>query len=149
MSSSTVRPYLFFGGRCEEALRFYESALGAKIDILMYYKDSPEPPPPGVLPPGFENKVMHAGFRIGDSLLMASDGCDTSSTFSNFSLSVHLPSVPEVERAFAALSEGGRVKMPLSKTFWSPCFGMLSDAFGMDWMLTLSEENGTSRAAEV
>jgi PhnB protein len=127
---------LFFGGRCEEALKFYRTALGAQVDMLMQYKDSPEPQPPGSLPPGFENKVMHATFRIGGTTLMASDGCEVGSNFGGFSLSLSVPTVAEANRAFAALADGGQVRMPLTKTFWSPCFGMLTDRFGLGWMVS-------------
>lgn len=137
MSAGVVQPYLFFAGRCEEALEFYKSALGAQVDMLMRYSDSPEPPPPGMVPPGFERKVMHASFRIGISALMASDGCSTDDKFAAFSLSLALPNEADVDRVFAALSEGGQVQMPLGKTFWSPKFGMVTDKFGVGWMVTV------------
>jgi len=137
MNNTLVQPYLFFGGRCEEALEFYRTALGAQIDFLMRYKESPEPQPPGRLPPGFENKVMHATFRIGGSTLMASDGCEAGANFAGFSLSLAVPTAAEADRAFAALADGGQVKMPLTKTFWSPCFGMLTDRFGVAWMVSV------------
>ena len=126
-----VQSYLFFGGRCEEALEFYRNALGAQADLVVHYKESPEPPPPGMLPPGFENKVMHATFRIGDTTIMASDGCEEGPTFAGFSLSLAVSTDAEADRAFAALAEGGQVKMPLAKTFWSPRFGMVADRFGV------------------
>jgi PhnB protein len=138
MKTPYVQPYLFFGGRCEEALAFYGTALGAKVDFLMRYKESPEPMPPGRLPAGFENKVMHATFHIGDSTLMASDGCEENAHFEGFSLSLSLPTEAEVNRAFAALAEGGKVGMPVTKTFWSPCFGMVTDRFGVGWMVTVA-----------
>ena len=138
MSDALVQPYLFFGGRCEEALDFYRTALGAQVDMIMLYKDSPEAPPPGMLPPGFEHKVMHATFRIGGSTLMASDGCEPGSSFAGFSLSIVLPTEAEASRVFAALAAGGEVKMPLTKTFWSPCFGMLTDKFGLGWMINVA-----------
>jgi PhnB protein len=137
MNNTLVQPYLFFGGRCEEALEFYRTALGAHVDFLMHYKESPEPQPPGMLPPGFENKVMHATFRIGGTTLMASDGCEEGARFAGFSLSLAVPTEAEANRAFAALAAGGQVKMPLTKTFWSPCFGMLADRFGIGWMVSV------------
>jgi len=137
MNNTLVQPYLFFGGRCEEALEFYRTALGAHVDFLMHYKDSPEPIPPGRLPAGFENKVMHATFRIGGTTLMASDGCEEGARFAGFSLSLAVPTEAEANRAFAALAAGGQVKMPLTKTFWSPCFGMLADRFGIGWMVSV------------
>jgi len=137
MKTTLVQPYLFFGGRCDEALAFYGSALGAKVDFLMRYQESPEPMPPGRLPAGFENKVMHATFHIGTTTLMASDGCEEGARFEGFTLSLALPTEAEVNRAFAALAEGGKVGMPLTKTFWSPCFGMLTDRFGIGWMVSV------------
>ena len=138
MSKEVIQPYLFFGGRCEEALAFYTKTLGAKVDMLMRHKDSPEKPPPGMLAPGYENKVMHTTFRIGDAVLMASDGCGEGGSFNGFSLSLSLPTEADVDRAFAALAEGGEVTMPPTKTFWSPRFGMLTDRFGVGWMITVA-----------
>jgi PhnB protein len=135
--TSIVEPYLLFNGRCDEALAFYGQTIGARVDFLMRYKESPEPMPPGMLPAGFENKVMHASFRVGDARLMASDGCSTETKFEGFSLSLAVPDDAEAKRAFDALSAGGQVKMPLTKTFWSPCFGMLTDRFGMNWMVSV------------
>jgi len=137
MTTTLVQPYLFFGGRCEEALEFYRTALGAKVDFLMRYKESPEPAPAGRLPAGFENKVMHATFRIGGTMLMGSDGCEEGAKFEGFSLSLAVPTEAEADRAFAALSAGGKVEMPLGKTFWSPRFGMLTDRFGIGWMVSV------------
>ena len=133
MADTLVQPYLFFGGRCEEALEFYRSAIGAQVDVVMKFKDSPEPPPSGVLQPGFENKVMHASFRVGATTLMASDGCHAGSKFDGFSLSLTVPTEAEADR--------GRVKMPLDKTFWSPRFGMLTDRFGIGWMVNVASES--------
>ncbi len=131
-----VEPYLVFEGRCEEALEFYRSALGAEVTMLMRYKDSPEPPPPGMVAPGSENKVMHASLRIGDTTVMASDGgCQGKPSFQGFSLSLGAPDEKEARRMFGALSEGGQVHLPLGKTFFSPCFGMLADRFGVSWMI--------------
>ncbi|QEG33531.1 VOC family protein [Bythopirellula goksoeyrii] len=135
-----VQPYLFFGGRCEEALEFYSKSLGAKVEMVMRFNESPEPMPPDTVPPGFEDKVMHASFRIGDSLVMASDGCDEASNFSGFSLSLSVSNEEEADRVFAALSEGGKVGMPLGRTFWSPRFGMLTDQFGIGWMVSVAAE---------
>jgi PhnB protein len=131
-----IQPYLFFEGRCEEALSFYTQALGAKIGMLMRYEDSPEPPPPGTLPPGSEKRVMHAAFSIGQTTLMASDGCASGqSAFKGFSLSLTADNEAQARQYFEALSAGGSVHMPLDKTFWSPCFGMLTDQFGVGWMV--------------
>ena len=137
MLTTTIQPYLFFGGRCEEAIEFYRKGLGVQVELMMLHKDSPEPPPPGMLQAGFENKVMHATLRIGGATLMASDGASDKSRFDGFRLSLALPTEAEASRAFTALSDGGQVQMPLSKTFWSPCFGMLTDRFGVGWMVTV------------
>jgi len=131
-----VQPYLFFDGRCEEAMEFYRTALGAEVTFMMRYKESPEPPQPGMVPPGSEDKVMHARFRIGDSLVMASDGrCANQPKFDGFSLSLTVPDEAAAERLFAALGVGGQVQMPLAKTFFSPRFGMVADRFGVSWMV--------------
>jgi len=134
-----IKPYLFFNGRCEQAVEFYRKALGAEVDFMMRYKDSPEPAQPGMVPPGFENKIMHTSFRIGQTTVMASDGCaDEKPNFQGFSLSLSVPSETEADRTFAALAEGGQVKMPMMKTFWSPRFGMVEDRFGLGWMISMT-----------
>jgi PhnB protein len=130
-----VQSYLFFDGSCEEALEFYRSTLGAEVKFLMRYKESPQPHPPGMVPPGFDNKVMHATIRIGDSEVMAADDCQGHPTFQGFSLSLTVPTEADADRLFGALSAGGQVKMPLTKTFFSPKFGMLTDRFGVGWMV--------------
>lgn len=133
-----IESYLFFNGRCEEAIEFYRKALGANVEFLMRYKESPEPPPPGMVPPGFENKIMHASLTVGNTRLMASDGCSPDKvSYDGFSLSLAVADPAAAERAFAALAEGGQVRMPLTKTFWSPCFGMLADRFGIGWMVSV------------
>jgi PhnB protein len=136
-----LQPYLFFGGRCEEALAFYGKALGAKVQMMMCYKDSPAPPPPGMVPPGYENKVMHASFQIGDSMVLASDGCGENPSFQGFSLSMTVGSEAEADRAFKALADGGEVRMPLGKTFFSPRFGMVADRFGVVWMVYVAPKD--------
>jgi len=133
-----VQPYLFFNGRCEEAIEFYKKTLGAEVAMLLRMKDSPEPAQPGRVPPGSENKIMHTTFRIGDTTLMASDGrCEGQPNFQGFSLSVAVPNEAEADRVFAALADGGQVQMPLAKTFWSPRFGMVADRFGVSWMISV------------
>ncbi len=134
-----VQPYLFFDGRCEEALEFYRGALGAELTMLMRFKDSPEPPQPGMVPPGSENHVMHASFRIGDTTVMASDGrCAGQPSFQGFSLSLAVPDEAEADRRFAALADRGQVQMPLAKTFFAPRFGMVADRFGVSWMVIVA-----------
>ena len=131
-----VQPYLFFAGRAEEAIAFYRAALGATVDMLMRNKESPEPPPPGMLPEGSGNKIMHAQMRIGDSLVMISDGmCDGKERFDGFSLSVTVADDAEAERRFDLLAEGGQVRMPMGTTFFASRFGMCTDRFGVGWMV--------------
>lgn len=131
-----IQPYLFFNGGCEQAVEFYRNALGAEVEAMVRFKDSPEPPPPGMIPPDFENKIMHASFRIGQTTVMASDGCSVDKAhFEGFSLSLSVPREDEAERAFAALADGGQVQMPLTKTFFSSRFGMVTDRFGVSWMI--------------
>jgi PhnB protein len=131
-----VQSYLFFDGRCEEAIEFYRKTIGAQVGMLMRFKDSPEPCPEGAIPPGQENKVMHASLQIGDSTVMASDGrCTGAPAFQGFSLSLDAASDAEAKRLFDALSEGGQVQMPLGKTFFASSFGMVADKFGVSWMV--------------
>ena len=116
-----IQPCLFFNGCCEPAVEFYRQALGAEVERMMRFKDSPEAPPPGMVPPGFENKIMHTSFRIGQTTVMASDGCGAEKTdFQGFSLALPVPSEAEADPALAALAEGGQVRMPLARTFLVP-----------------------------
>ena len=142
-----IEPYLFFNGRCEEAIEFYKKALGAEVLMMMRFKDSPEPPAPGMVPPGSDNKIMHLCMRIGDANVMASDGhCTGQTSFQGFSLSLTAADEADAKRKFAALAEGGQVQMPLAKTFWSPCFGMVADRFGVGWMVTVAAVTGDGRS---
>ncbi len=134
-----IQPYLFFNGHCEAAIRFYETALGASVDMLLRNRDNPEPPPPGTLPEGSDDKILHCNLRIGDTQLMMSDGrCQGGHAFQGFALSLVPADADEAGRLFAALADGGQVLMPLGKTFWSPCFGMVTDRFGVTWMLNVA-----------
>ena len=135
-----IEPYLFFSGRCEEALAFYGTVLGAEVSYMMRYSDSPEAIPPGMLAPGFEDKIMHATFTIAGNTLMASDSSEENTNFNGFKLSLTLPTQAETERVFNLLAEGGCIEMPLAKTFWSPSFGMLTDRFGLGWMVSVEDE---------
>ena len=137
-TKSVIEPYLFFNGRCEEAVKFYQKALGAELQMMMRYKESPEPLPPGMTPPNWGDKVMHASLKIGSTVVMASDGCGEGTKFEGFSLSISVNTEAEAKKIFTALGEGGQVKMPLTKTFWSPCFGMLEDKFGLGWMVSIN-----------
>jgi PhnB protein len=133
-----IQPYLFFEGRCEEAVELYRRALDAEVETLMRYEESPEPPPPEMVPPGSGKKIMHVTLRIGGAVVMASDGnCSGRTSFGGFSLSLTVPDAATADRYFAALAEGGEVRMPLGETFWSPRFGMVADRFGVGWMITL------------
>lgn len=131
-----IQPYLNFDGRCEEAIEFYRGALGAEVMFMMRYKEMPEPPQPGMVPAGSENKIMHSALRIGESTVLASDGrCQGQPRIQGVSLSLTVADEAEARRVFAALGEGGQVQMPVAKTFFSPAFGMLADRFGVSWMV--------------
>src|SRR5262249_23041225 len=131
-----VQPYLNFDGRCEDAIKFYQGAVGAEVIMLMRFKDSPEPPPPSAGPAPSPDKVLHAAVKIGDSTVLASDGhCQGRESFKGFSLSLTVPDEAAADRAFRSLSQGGQVTLPLTKTFFSPKFGMLTDRFGLGWMV--------------
>tara|TARA_A100001391_G_scaffold194516_1_gene170884 strand:+ start:293 stop:1138 length:846 start_codon:yes stop_codon:yes gene_type:complete len=135
LQAASVQPYLFFAGRCEEALGFYEQALGAKVLMKMRFDESPDAVPEGMLQAGFEKKIMHASLSIGKMTIMASDGCDDNSKFDGFRLAFSVATEPGAEAAFNALAAGGQVDMPLTKTFWSPLYGMVTDKFGVGWMV--------------
>jgi PhnB protein len=131
-----VQVHLNFEGRCDEAIEFYKKALGAEVEFLLRFKDSPEPPPPGCVPAGAEGKVMHAQLRIGQTVLMMGDArCTGKPVFEGFSLSLGVATEAEVDRYFNGLADGGQVRMPLAKTFFSPRFGMVADRFGVGWMV--------------
>jgi len=136
-----IQPYLFFDGRCDEALAFYQKALGAKVEMLMRFKENPSP---AANPPGSDDKVMHSCIRIGDAAVMASDGnCAGKPSFQGFSLSLTAKDVPEARRLFAALGEGGQVQMPFAQTFFSPGFGMVADRFGVSWMVIVAAQTAS------
>lgn len=131
-----VQPYLNFDGRTEEALAFYGKTVGAKVEMMMRWKECPDQLPPGMLPPGSENKVMHASFRIGDSVIMASDSnCGGKPGFQGISLTLAVASDAEAKQKFEALADGGKVEMALGKTFFASSFGTLVDRFGVTWMV--------------
>ena len=130
-----VQPYLFFDGRAEEAINFYRSKLGAQVEMLMRFKESPDQ---SHVPPGGADKVMHSCLKIGDTAVMASDGhCQNKPSFQGFSLSLTARDEADAKRLFTALSDGGQVQMPLAKTFFSPAFGMVADRFGVSWMVVV------------
>ncbi|MEI9959831.1 MAG: VOC family protein [Limisphaerales bacterium] len=133
----SIQPYLIFNGRCEEAVEFYRKALGAEVMFLMRFKDAPDQ---SMIKPGVENKIMHTTLKIGDTIVLASDGhCTGQTGFSGFSLSLAVKTEAEADKAFAALSDGGEVTMPLTKTFFSPLFGMVIDRFGISWMIIIPQ----------
>jgi PhnB protein len=141
-SNVFVQPYLFFGGRCEEAIEFYRKALGAEVAMMVRFNEAPERKPD--LPECFDNKIMHASLRIGETMMMASDGrCEGPQNFDGFSLSITVADETAAERVFTALSEGGLVTMPMEKTFWAPKFGMLQDKFGVGWMVSVMHKPQT------
>jgi PhnB protein len=132
-----IQPYLFFEGRCEEAIAFYKQAVGAKVEMLMRFDECPDQ---SMISPGSGNKVMHSCIRIGDSAVLASDGRNTGkANFQGFSLTIYAKDEAEADKLFGALGAGGEVRMPLAKTFFSPRFGMLADKFGVGWMVIVAQ----------
>ena len=132
-----IQPYLSFDGRCEEAIEYYRGALGAQVETLMRWKECPMPNE-GARPP--DDKVMHARLRIGDAIVMASDGRSTGHPkFEGITLSLNVANDDEAKRKFAALAEGGQVQQPLTQTFFSSSFGMLTDRFGVPWMVVVMQ----------
>ena len=136
-----IQPYLNFDGRCEEAIEFYKRAIGATVLFMMRMKDSPEKPPKGMEVPGSDDKIMHASLRIGDSVMNASDGrCTGSGKFDGISLSLNAGNDAEAARLFKALGDGGQIQMPMSKTFFASSFGMVTDRFGVMWMVIAGQQ---------
>ena len=136
----SVQPYLFLEGRCEEALAFWRDALGAEVEGVMRYRESPDPPPPGMLAPGSEDRIMHSSVRVAGATLMASDGmCSGTPRFEGFSIAVAWPDLETARRRFDALADGGEVRMPFGPTFWSAGFGMVADRFGVPWMVMVAD----------
>jgi len=134
-----VQAYLMFNGRTEEAIDFYKKAVGAEVTMLMRFSDAPDPMPPGMIPEGWDSKIMHSSFKVGEAELMASDGCQSDDAgFKGVSLALSVTSPEEAAAVFAALSDGGQVTMPLAETFFSPSFGTLTDRFGVSWMVIVS-----------
>jgi PhnB protein len=140
-----IQPYLFYNGTCDEAIAFYAEALGAKELIKMRFKDAP-PDPARPLAPELADKIMHATLQIGDAQFMMSDGgCMTQiDKFQGFGVSLTPPDAATAERFFNALAQGGQVTMPFQKTFWSPGFGMLTDRFGVPWMVSAPHQENSA-----
>jgi PhnB protein len=131
-----IQPYLSFEGRCDEAIEFYKKAIGAKVDMLMRFKEAPDQ---SMMSPGSGEKVMHAALRAGDAMLLMSDGrCTGSANFHGIALALSAANDADAERMFSALAEGGKVNMPMTKTFFSSRFGMVADKFGVGWMVLVT-----------
>jgi PhnB protein len=138
-----VQPYLSLQGRTEEALEFYTRTMNAKVTALIRFKDSPASGDQSMMPPGSENKIMHAAFQVGDTTLLASDGeCTGRAKFEGMTLALTLPDDESAERTFAELAKDGSVQMPLTETFFSSKFGMVSDRFGVPWMVLTAVKAG-------
>ena len=136
-----VQPYIFFDGRCEEAVNFYKTALNAEVTMMMRFKENPDPQPNPMGGKELDEKIMHASFKVGQTDVMASDGyAKGKPEFKGISLSVSTATEAEAKKIFGALSDGGNVTMPLSKTFYSPCFGMVTEKFGVSWMVIVPGE---------
>jgi PhnB protein len=131
-----IQCYLFFNGNCDEAVAFYGRALGASVEHLSRFRDSPEPLPEGMVPAGWDGKVMHVSLKVGDSVVMACDSPE-GGVFKGTQLSVNTRDMAQARQVFDALADGGQVTMPLGKTFWSAGFGMVSDRFGVPWMVNV------------
>lgn len=133
-----IQSYLFFDGRCQEAIDFYRQALGAEVQMLMHFKDCPQPT---TIPPGSDDKVMHAALKIGDTTMLVSDGrCAGKPSFQGFALALNATDEAQARRIFDALSQGGQVQMPLASTFFAASFGMVADRFGVSWMVIQSPQ---------
>lgn len=132
-----VRPYLFFDGCCEEAIEFYQQAIGAEVEMLMRYRENPGPMPPGTHA-GYDDRIMHARLHVGDGHVMMADDCMAHPSFQGFALSLEAADEAQAKQRFEALATGGQVRMPLGKTFFSPCFGMVEDRFGVLWMVIVA-----------
>jgi PhnB protein len=133
-----VEPYLNFDGRCEEAVEFYKKAVGAEVQMMMRFSDSPEPVDPKMVPPANANKIMHASWKIGSSVIMGADcACQGKPDFKGISLSLNAATDADAQRIFNALADGGKVQQPLIKTFFASSFGLVADRFGVSWMIVV------------
>jgi PhnB protein len=128
-----IQPYLFFEGRAGEAIEFYKKTLGAKVEMTMHFKDAPDQ---SMISPGSADKIMHAAIKIGEAVVLMSDGRNTGKpNFQGFSLTIYPKDEAEADKLFGALSEGGEVRMPMDKTFFAKRFGIVADKFGVGWMI--------------
>jgi PhnB protein len=131
-----VTPYLYFNGRCEEALSFYQQTIGARVECQMRFSDCPGELDPNMVPPGTEHRIMHAAFKLGETTIFAADGCASAEMKpAGFGLSLQTPDVAEAEQLFNALAWEGEVRMAMTKTFFSPSFGIVVDKFGVNWLI--------------
>ncbi|MFU2511799.1 YciI family protein [Pseudoalteromonas sp. ASV78] len=146
MQQAKASCYLFFSGRCEEALTYYQTHLNAKIAMMFRFSDSPEPIPEGAIPANFDDKIMHSEFTVAGMKILATDGCIDNQgdgvSYSGFNLTLTIDSEQTLRSVFAALADGGQVRMPLEETFWSPLYGQVTDKFGIGWMLMLPSPDG-------
>jgi len=140
MQQVAATQYLFFSGQCEQALEFYKEHLGAKVGMIMRFNESPDPLPEGMLKEGFERKIMHSEFTIGSTRILASDGCNDKEKFDGFRIALSAHNKETAEHLFEALSQGGRVDMPLGPTFFSPLYGQVTDQFGLGWIIIVPGE---------
>ncbi len=139
-----ITAYLSFDGQCEAAFKFCTEALGGEISGLFKYGGSPMA---DQVPPECANQVMHATLILKDQAIMAADVPGRYETPRGFSMTIGLGDAAEAERIFEALSEGGKVKMPLQETFWAARFGMLTDRFGIPWMINCETTNSAAFTA--
>ena len=138
--NSVFQPYLFFRGRCAEAIEYYQKTLGAKEVIVMHFKDMPEKPSAGTVPPGMDDRIMHASLNIAGAELMMSDGMSSGPTdFGCMAVSHSVPDQTAVDRMVNALAKDGKIQMPSGRTFFSPYFGGVTDKFGVSWMIMVPQ----------
>jgi PhnB protein len=132
---------MHFNGCCEEALKFYGKVLGAEATFLMRYKDSPDPQSKACMAPGTEDKIMHANVKIRDTEIMMSDGqcLGELPKFDGVTLTLNV-SAAEADTIFNALSEGGKVQLPICETFFADKFGMVADKFNVPWMVLAAKK---------
>lgn len=136
-----IQPYLFFRGRCEEAIAYYKEKLGAEVVMMMRFKDNPDKPGPDKVPKALDEKIMHASVRISNSEIMMSDGMKSGPLdFQCMSLSLRVPTEAEADRIYGALAKEGTVQMPIGPTFFARRFGSVADKFGVSWMVIVPTE---------
>jgi PhnB protein len=136
----TPHPYLLFDGRCAEAFRFYAECLGGEVVMAMTYGGSPLA---GMAPADWGDKILHATLRLGDQTLGGADPPpDRYHPPAGFAVTFDIDAPAEADRVFAALAAGGRIEVPIGETFWAARFGMLTDRFGIPWMINCGQADG-------